>query len=103
MDFKTLRRNSATGGRMRGRAAAFGVREEVWVSAARGARRIDMPADLINPPPTPFPVAALIQTEQDRWHSMGFDVAPYARLFSQVRRRIAGERVEERETAGNFA
>lgn len=83
--------------------AAFGDPEEVWVSDASGARRIEMPADLINPPPTPFPVTELVQTEQDRWHSMGFDVAPYARLFSQVRRRIAGERVEEREAAGNFA
>ena len=44
----------------------------------------------------------LIQTEQDRWHTMGFDVIPYARLFSEMRRRIAGEAVADREQAGSF-
>lgn len=82
--------------------AGFGDPEEVWVSDHDGARRIDMPADLATPPPTPFPIAELIQTEQDRWHTMGFDVPPYARLFAEMRRRIAGQRVEAREMAGTF-
>lgn len=83
--------------------ASFGEPEEVWVSDAAGARRIQMPADLVAPPPTPFPVAELIQTEQDRWHTMGFDVAPYARLFTEMRRRIEGELIDAREMAGSFA
>lgn len=82
--------------------ARFGDPEEVWISDAGGARRIEMPAELVNPPPTPFPVAELIQTEQDRWHTMGFDVAPYARLFAEMRRRIAGKLIEDREVAGSF-
>ncbi|AYJ87090.1 gfo/Idh/MocA family oxidoreductase [Sphingomonas paeninsulae] len=82
--------------------ASFGEAEEVWVSDKNGARRIAMPDDLANPPPTPFPVAELIQTEQDRWHTMGIDVAPYARLFGEMRRRIAGTEITSREVAGNF-
>lgn len=82
--------------------AAFGEPEEVWVSDADGARRIEMPAELRMPPPEAFPVAELIQTEQDRWHTMGFDVVPYARLFAEMRRRIAGEPVTAREIAGSF-
>ena len=82
--------------------ASFGDPEEVWVSDSDGSRRIAMPDDLANPPPTPFPVAELIQTEQDRWHTMGIDVAPYARLFDEMRRRIAGLDVSAREVAGSF-
>lgn len=82
--------------------AGFGDPEEVWVSDAAGARRIDMPAELTGPRPTPFPITELIQTEQDRWHTMGFDVPPYARLFAEMRRRIQGEPVEAREIAGTF-
>jgi predicted dehydrogenase len=69
---------------------------------AAGSRRIAMPDDLALPPPEPFPVAALIQTEQDRWHTMGFDVIPYARLFGEMRRRIAGHAIDAREQAGSF-
>ena len=83
--------------------ARFGDPEQVWVSDAKGAGQVAMPADLANPPPTPFPVAELIQTEQDRWHTMGIDVAPYARLFGEMRRRIAGLPIETREIAGSFA
>jgi predicted dehydrogenase len=82
--------------------ANYGEPEEVWVSDANGARRIETPADLVNPPPTPFPVAELIQTEQDRWHTMGFDVAPYARLFREMKTRMSGAAWTERETAGTF-
>jgi predicted dehydrogenase len=82
--------------------ASFGDPEEVWVMDAAGSRRIAMPDDLALPPPEPFPVAALIQTEQDRWHTMGFDVIPYARLFGEMRRRIAGHAIDAREQAGSF-
>ncbi|HET8612973.1 MAG TPA: gfo/Idh/MocA family oxidoreductase, partial [Sphingomonas sp.] len=83
--------------------ASYGDPEEVWVSDRDGPRRVETPADLVNPPPTPFPVAELIQTEQDRWHTMGFDVPPYARLFAEMRRRIAGQPVDAPEQAGSFA
>jgi predicted dehydrogenase len=83
--------------------AVFGEPEQVWVDNGGGPRPIAMPADLIYPPPTPFPVAELIQTEQDRWHTMGIDVAPYARLFGEMRRRIAGEAIAAREVAGDFS
>jgi predicted dehydrogenase len=80
----------------------FGEPEQVWLSDARGAREVPMPTDLALPPPAPFPVAELIQTEQDRWHTTGFDVEPYARLFREMRRRIAGETITAREQAGSF-
>ena len=82
--------------------AAYGDPEEVWVSDANGHRRIEMPADLVNPPPTPFPVTDLIQTEQDRWHTSGFDVPPYARLFSEMKARIEGREPTALERAGTF-
>ena len=68
--------------------ATYADPEEVWVSDADGVRRIEIPADLVNATSTPFPVAELIQTEQDRWHTMGIDVPPYARLFAEMRARI---------------
>ncbi len=80
----------------------FGEPEQVWVDDGCDVRPIAMPADLVNPPPTPFPITDLIQTEQDRWHTMGIDVAPYARLFSEMRDRIAGKAIETREVAGDF-
>ena len=44
----------------------------------------------------------LIQTEQDRWHTTGFDVPPYTRLFSEMKQRIQGKPVTAREVAGDF-
>ena len=82
--------------------AAYGDPEQVWIADAAGARQVSMPDDLASPPPTPFPVAELIQTEQDRWHTSGFDVAPFTRLFAQMRLRIAGESPESREQAATF-
>jgi predicted dehydrogenase len=75
---------------------------EVWVQNQDGARRVEPPAEMVNPPPKPFEVQALIQTEQDRWHTQGFDVAPYARLFAEMRLRIEGRSVATRERAGDF-
>jgi predicted dehydrogenase len=82
--------------------AAFGDPEEVWVEAAGQARRVPMPDDLVNPVPTPFEHQALIQTEQDRWHTQGFDVAPYARLFAEMKARIEGREPAIPERAGDF-
>jgi predicted dehydrogenase len=82
--------------------ATFGDPEEVWVSDADGVRRIEMPTELVNAMPTAFPVAELIQTEQDRWHTMGFDVAPYARLFAEMRTRIENRVPAIPERAATF-
>jgi predicted dehydrogenase len=82
--------------------ATFGEPAEVWVQNRDGARRIEPPAEIVNPPPTPFEVNELIQTEQDRWHTQGFDVAPYARLFAEMKLRIQGQPVTAREVAGDF-
>ncbi len=82
--------------------ASYGDPEEVWVMNEDGARQIPMPADLVNTAPTPFPVAELIQTEMDRWHTMGFDVPPYARLFAEMRARIEGRDPDIPERAATF-
>lgn len=65
-------------------------------------RQIAMPAELVNAPPTPFPVSELIQTEMDRWHTQGFDVAPYAKLFGQIKARLEGRAPPLPEPAGDF-
>jgi len=82
--------------------ATYGDPEEVWVHDAAGMRQVPMPADLVNPPPSPFPVSELIQTEMDRWHTMGFDVPPYARLFAEMIARIRGEDPAIPERAATF-
>ena len=82
--------------------ASFGEPEQVWVMRGGKAAQVETPADLVNPPPAPFPIAELVRTEQDRWHSQGFDVAPYARLFAEMKARIEGRPVEARERAADF-
>jgi len=82
--------------------AAFGEPEQVWVEKGGQAQQIPMPPELANPPPEPFHIAELIQTEQDRWHTQGFDVAPYAKLFAEMRARIEGREPALPERAGTF-
>jgi len=83
--------------------AAYGEPEEVWLRDSDGERRIAVPADLVYPPATPFPHPELLRTGMDRWHALGVDVAPYARLFGEMRRRIAGEAIDALEAAATFA
>jgi predicted dehydrogenase len=82
--------------------ASFGDPEQVWMQDHHGARPVEMPPELVNPPPEPFAISELIQTEQDRWHTQGFDVAPYARLFAEMKARIEGRDPPIPERAGNF-
>lgn len=83
--------------------AAFGDPEQVWLSDENGqARQIEMPAELVNPPPAPFPIGELVQSEMDRWHSQGFDVAPYAKLFGQLKARIEGRSPPLPDPAADF-
>jgi predicted dehydrogenase len=81
---------------------AVGETEEVWVQTRDGMCHIEMPPDLAYPPPEPFAIKELVQTEQDRWHTQGFDVAPYARLFSEVRAYIEGTEPRMPERGANF-
>ncbi|MCC6827915.1 MAG: Gfo/Idh/MocA family oxidoreductase [Novosphingobium sp.] len=83
--------------------AAFGDPEQVWVQDADGTRQVPMPAELANPAPEPFPIGELVQTEMDRWHSQGFDVAPYTKLFAQVKARIEGREPPLPDAFGTFA
>jgi len=82
--------------------ATYGDPEEVWVERGGKAEQVPMPADLVNPAPTPFPHAELIQTEMDRWHTAGVDVAPYSRLFAEMKARIEGREPSIPERAGSF-
>lgn len=82
--------------------AIFGDPEQVWVQDKHGQRQIAMPAELVNPVAEPFAIAELIQTEQDKWHTQGFDVAPYARLFAEMKARIEGREPSIVERAGDF-
>lgn len=83
--------------------ASYGDPEEVWIQDGQGMRQVPMPSDLINPPPSPFPIGELIQTEMDRWHTMGFDVPPYKRLFVEMLARILGVKPAIPERAATFA
>ncbi|MXO74313.1 gfo/Idh/MocA family oxidoreductase [Altererythrobacter aerius] len=80
----------------------YGDPEEVWLADASGERQVPMPAELVNAPPTPFPVSELVQTEMDRWHTMGFDVPPYTRLFAEMAEKIAGREPALPERAATF-
>lgn len=82
--------------------ASFGDPEEVWVETGGQVRQIAIPDELVNPAPTPFPIGELVQTEQDRWHTQGFDVAPYARLFAEMKASIEGHEPAIPERAGDF-
>lgn len=82
--------------------AHYGDPEEVWIHDAAGMRQVPMPAELVNHPPSPFPISDLIQTEMDRWHTMGFDVPPYARLFSELKAHIEGREPSIAERAATF-
>ncbi|WP_176594583.1 Gfo/Idh/MocA family protein [Sphingobium sp. EM0848] len=82
--------------------AAFGDPEQLWVKNADGQRQIAMPPELVNPAPEPFGVEALIQTEMDRWHTQGFDVAPYAKLFAQMKAKMEGRAPPLPDPAGDF-
>jgi predicted dehydrogenase len=82
--------------------ASYGDPEEVWIHDAQGMRQVPKPEDLVNPPPSPFPINELIQTEMDRWHTMGFDVPPYTRLFAELKARIEGREPAIPERAATF-
>lgn len=82
--------------------ATYGDPEQVWVERNGQAEQIPISTDLTNAPPTPFPIGELVQTEMDRWHTQGYDVPPYARLFTEMRAHILGQTPPIPERAGTF-
>jgi predicted dehydrogenase len=59
----------------------------VHVAERSGIRRLEVPEDLVNPPPDP-PPAELMVTTYHHLHAAGFDLGPYTRLFGVMRDRI---------------
>lgn len=82
--------------------STYGEPEQVWVRDGDGERIIPAPSELVNPAPEPFPIVELIQTEMDRWHTHGIDVAPYTKLFRQMKARIDGQAVPLPDPEGSF-
>jgi len=65
--------------------------EELWVADRQGnKKRVPVPAELVLPPPVPFPHAELMQTAYEQAHAFGTDLAPYTRLIEGMRARIEG-------------
>jgi len=65
--------------------------EALWVADRRGNKhRVPVPAELVLPPPVPFPHAELMQTAYEQAHAFGTDLAPYTRLIERMRARIEG-------------
>lgn len=65
--------------------------ESVWVSDNKGTKRtVPLPADLIQPPPEPFPHPEIMRTAYEFGHSFGGDLEPYTRLLLAMRERMAG-------------
>jgi predicted dehydrogenase len=81
---------------------AWAQGDEVWVDTGSGPRQVPSPPDLPVVPPDP-PPAELLRTTYDMWHSMGTDQAPYTRLFTEFRARIAGEPPGADPVAATFA
>jgi predicted dehydrogenase len=76
--------------------------DEVWVDTGRGARALEVPADLVLGAPEP-PPAELLHTAYDMWHSMGIDLGPYTSVYEVMRDRILGREVPSDPVAATFA
>jgi predicted dehydrogenase len=76
--------------------------EEVFVDTGSGPEPVPPPDDLPLVTPDP-PPGELLHTTYDMWHSMGIDLAPYARLYGVMRDRILGRPVAADPAAATFA
>ena len=76
--------------------------DEVWIDRGEGPQRVPDPTDLPIVAPDP-PPAQLLHTTYDMWHSMGLDLAPYARLCARLRSGALGEPVADDPPAATFA
>jgi predicted dehydrogenase len=82
--------------------AAWLQGDEVWVDDGAGGRQLPPPDDLTSAPPSP-PPPELLHTTYDMWHSMGIDLAPYARLYGVMRDRILGRPLADDPPPSTFA
>jgi predicted dehydrogenase len=76
--------------------------DAVSVADATGTRQLEVPADLVLPPPDPAPTDLMVTT-YDFLHSSGMDLAPFARMAETFRDRIAGVEREEEPPLATFA
>ncbi|MFF7248855.1 Gfo/Idh/MocA family protein [Embleya sp. NPDC008237] len=76
--------------------------DDVWLADASGDRRVETPADLVNPDPI-APPSDLMHTAYDLLHSMGIDRAPYTRLAAAFAALIDGDPAAEAPRHATFA
>jgi predicted dehydrogenase len=76
--------------------------DQVWIDTGNGAEQLPVPHDLPVLPPDPPPVE-LLHTAYDMWHSMGIDLAPFTRLYEQLRDRVFGRPIPEDPAGATFA
>jgi predicted dehydrogenase len=76
--------------------------DDVWIDTGAGPEQLPPAADLPAIAPDP-PPSDLLHTAYDAWHSMGIDLAPYARLYSVLVERALGRAVPDDPAAATFA
>jgi predicted dehydrogenase len=74
----------------RGTTWIDGLGDAVHVADADGTRRLEVPDDLITPPPA-APPRALVETTYETMTGHGLDLGPYTRLAEHFYARIRGE------------
>ena len=75
---------------------------DVWVADKSGQRKLDVPDDLLLPPPNP-PDADLLVTAYDMMHSMGIDIGPFAKLFERMAAKIRADAAPDDPPLPSFA
>jgi predicted dehydrogenase len=76
--------------------------DTVSIADADGQRRVEVPDDLVLPPPDP-PPADLLVTAYDQLHAFGIDLPPYTRLYQTFADLIAGRTVPDDPRPATFA
>ncbi|MBV8387938.1 MAG: Gfo/Idh/MocA family oxidoreductase [Acidimicrobiia bacterium] len=76
--------------------------DTVSIADADGQRQVEVPDDLVLPPPDPPPVDLLV-TAYDQLHAFGIDLPPYTRLYQTFADLIAGRRVPDDPRPATFA
>ena len=75
--------------------------DTVSVTDGQGTRVLEPPADLVNPAPNP-PDGELLVTAYDKLHALGIDLAPYTKLFLEMRDAIGGKPAPTDPAPGTF-
>lgn len=76
--------------------------DQVSIANAAGITVLDVPEDLVNPPPDP-PPAEFMVTTYDHLHAGGFDLAPYTKLCTLLRERVLGRDIPNDPAPATFA